>query len=69
MYTFYYCVSACYSEEFGYDGVTEYVEVNPYIDYNIGQNGGQFMIGMQYWYYAQYLMMSEEQQQTMYVEL
>jgi hypothetical protein len=36
MYNFYYCVAECWSDEAGYDGVTEYVEVNPYIDYNIG---------------------------------
>lgn len=62
MYNFYYCVAECWSDEAGYDGVTEYVEVNPYIDYNIGQNGGQFIMGVEYWGYAEMLMMSAEEQ-------
>jgi len=60
-YTFYYCVAECFdtdfnSESYGYDGVTEYVPLMPYITYNIGATGGQFVVATEYWKYARIMM-------------
>lgn len=53
---YFYCVSACWDSENGYDGVTENGAIVPYIDYNIGQSGGQFIIQATPWKMARMMM-------------
>jgi len=60
MYTVYWCVSECWAfsdndpdaNGMWYGAVEEVVEVIENIDYNIGQNGGQFILGIKYSDYA-----------------
>jgi hypothetical protein len=60
VYTVYWCVSECWDSNSGYDGTTEMVEAIENIDYNIGQNGGQFVFGIKWTQYPKFIMLAND---------